>query len=479
MRFSEQFCIKKDGSEEWFDLLLNQDTPFYVDPLLVFDDNDEFWADAKEEVVKFFEYAVGLAIKSGGNKNQYWNSAIDALRCPEPNQFCLGLSTGNPKGSGLGKKSAELMCESLSTAEKSKIVDFSMILGFMIFVPNVGVDVISDCICNILKKKFIEYTQKVCRDLSIGTDEFLVRNAGFDSTRGVWRDGRFQLPANPYNGSYSLLVPKRFLAEIPSKDEGYEYIDAIDHNQELRNRFNLEINKNLTRSKKIALIRAALLKSPEEAIKFIKEYNQENPKAPYNIDEDPDGLFRWYEDGIKLAGFVDKIREPEGRNIEEFVINLAHGFKHAVEEQGGWKLLWDEGREKHRKEDIVQSLAGMMWRYQCKVANIDINREIETGRGPVDFKFSSGWEERVLLEVKHLDSRAFLTGLKNQTLQYLKSDQSYIGVYLVIQYEETVLMDNRIQEINNEVQRLRAEGKRLTVVFVNASPNKKSASKLK
>lgn len=54
MRFSQEFDIEKDGTEDWFDLLLNQDTPLYVDPFLIFDDQDEFWSDAKQEIVILF-----------------------------------------------------------------------------------------------------------------------------------------------------------------------------------------------------------------------------------------------------------------------------------------------------------------------------------------------------------------------------------------------------------------------------------------
>lgn len=478
MRFSERFNIQLDGSEDWFDLLLNQDTPLYVDPFLIFEDEDPFWVDAKQEIVDFFEYAVGLAIKSEGQQNQYWKSATQVLRCPEPNQFCLGLSTGNPKGSGLGKLAAESMCRSLSKASKSEIIDFSMIAGFMVLVPNIGVDVLSDCICNILKKKFIKYTQKICTSESIRMDEHVVTHAGFNKVSKRWDRLKFELPSNPYNNSYSLLVPKRFLAEIPSEDAGYDYYATIDANEDLRHRFNLELNDEFSKSQRLAAIKAAMFENPEKSMEFIKKFNKENPREPYDISLDPEGIFSWYEKGIDLSRMTDGIKEPGRGDIKEFVFNLAHSFKHAVEEQGGWKILWNDGNAGHRKEEIVQSLAGMMWRSQSQSANIDINREIETGRGPVDFKFSSGWEARALLEVKHLDSPAFLKGLQKQTLQYLKSEEAYIGLYLVIQYEESQRMEERIVEIECEIERLKREGRNIDAVFVNASPNKPSASKL-
>ena len=51
------------------------------------------------------------------------------------------------------------------------------------------------------------------------------------------------------------------------------------------------------------------------------------------------------------------------------------------------------------------SLLGLMISFNmadgyCKISGIDISPETDNGIGPVDFKFSSGYHSKVLLELK-------------------------------------------------------------------------------
>ena len=89
---------------------------------------------------------------------------------------------------------------------------------------------------------------------------------------------------------------------------------------------------------------------------------------------------------------------------------LAKEFQHAVEETDLWRALWDDDLRKYRPEKIVQAIAGMLFAAHCRSADVDLTRESNLGRGPVDFKFSQGWEKRALLEVKLIPSTHFFTG---------------------------------------------------------------------
>jgi hypothetical protein len=40
MRFTEYFAVERDHNDDWFDCELSTDTPLYVDPFLVFEDED-------------------------------------------------------------------------------------------------------------------------------------------------------------------------------------------------------------------------------------------------------------------------------------------------------------------------------------------------------------------------------------------------------------------------------------------------------
>jgi hypothetical protein len=63
-------------------------------------------------------------------------------------------------------------------------------------------------------------------------------------------------------------------------------------------------------------------------------------------------------------------------------------FKTAVEDNGLWRALWNDGNNRHRPEKIAQVIARSTWLEHCRARDIDISREADCGRGPVDFKFS-------------------------------------------------------------------------------------------
>jgi hypothetical protein len=56
----------------------------------------------------------------------------------------------------------------------------------------------------------------------------------------------------------------------------------------------------------------------------------------------------------------------------------------------------------------------------CSANNLDLTPEAETGRGPVDFKISSGNHGRLLVEVKLSTSSRLLSGYTTQLELYKK-----------------------------------------------------------
>lgn len=177
MRFSSAFDVAHGKRSPWFNPLLDQDTPLYVDPFLVFDDNKALWAGAKQGVTDFFDAAARLIEQSKGNQNSLaYQKALELLRFPEPNEFCLGLSMGAPHGSGTGSKTAREMADILDLARRyGHIEDLASIAGFNLFSSGIGLDRISDILCNILKHRFIRYTQKVSRKLGITMEPVAVK----------------------------------------------------------------------------------------------------------------------------------------------------------------------------------------------------------------------------------------------------------------------------------------------------------------
>jgi hypothetical protein len=60
---------------------------------------------------------------------------------------------------------------------------------------------------------------------------------------------------------------------------------------------------------------------------------------------------------------------------------------------------------------------GRMWVLLCERSDVDVSREANVGRGPVDFKFSAGWRRRALIELKLMSSRKLRQGAEAQLPQ--------------------------------------------------------------
>jgi hypothetical protein len=113
----------------------------------------------------------------------------------------------------------------------------------------------------------------------------------------------------------------------------------------------------------------------------------------------------------------------------------------------------------------------------CRAVGIDMSREVETGRGPVDFKFSAGWTARALVELKLAHSGSLKPNVKFQVPQYLRSEDVNCGFLVVFQFHDSDCRLELVQWIRAETQRISADtGRRYEPIFVDARKNKPSAS---
>jgi hypothetical protein len=156
---------------------------------------------------------------------------------------------------------------------------------------------------------------------------------------------------------------------------------------------------------------------------------------------------------------------------------LAGTFQQFVENQGGWRLLWNDDKSR-KPEDAAQLLFKAVVQNYCQANDIVIDREVELGRGPVDFKFSSGYRRRALLEIKKLDNTRFWKGLRKQLPSYLKSDECRNGWFVAIQYNTNAASKKLAKELPAEIRKVAKHHRvRLSYKLVDAQP-KDAASRL-
>ncbi len=484
--FSELHQLSLNDEETWFDTRLDKDIKLYIDPFFVFRSEIPIFKNAEQKFFKFFQSAFQLAHEAQSSSTAL-KKLESILKFPEVMEIRLGDSKGD-RGAGPGTRFAKACAKALVTLSKKGLKGLDHFEEIAIFTKGIGPDGISDATANILKYELIQYTQSICRDLEIPTKRFHIDHAQFDFQRIWWGPAVFSLPENPYlDNTGVLLVPKEFLSatHVISSDRFSAYIsrNKID---ELKASLNYEIEKSLSQSD-IRPKSKDLAKSHPMWIREYVESVENDPNiSPYDLEEDSDNLYRNEKKAYKFVSSnpysLSASNDKEFLEVIEFILDQ---FRLYVEEQGGFKLLWNDIQKKSgsntneripRDEDTAQCLFSGIIKSYCQANDIDVSREVETGRGPVDFKFSSGYRKRVLVELKLAKSSKLKQGRIKQLPTYLRSQQIKHGHYVVIVHRKKEF--ERIEKLSQEVCDIDFGDLSFKIHAVDATFDKPSASNL-
>ncbi len=197
---------------------------------------------------------------------------------------------------------------------------------------------------------------------------------------------------------------------------------------------------------------------------------------------DPDLFVRWYEAGRaagqREAERSDPVGQPSEADFHAWLGTLVDRFAHAVEHSDLWRVFWNDELTRPRKEKIVQAVAGQLWVLLCERSDVDISREANVGRGPVDFKFSAGWRRRALIELKLMSSRKLRQGAEAQLPQYMISERISSAYYVCVGFTDDELSEDRKRLVCETCAAYEAQsGYTVTPRFIDARP-KASASTL-
>ncbi|MDH5898179.1 hypothetical protein [Vibrio splendidus] len=154
--------------------------------------------------------------------------------------------------------------------------------------------------------------------------------------------------------------------------------------------------------------------------------------------------------------------------VKSVVSEILTQFKDLVENKGLWKQFWNGDstpRNEHSAQEIFCSVAHSF----CKANNIDLSPEANFGNGPVDFKFSSGYHSKVVVEMKLSTNPRIVHGYEKQLEVYKNAESTKHGVLLII---DVGGMGNKYEK----VLQLKQEYPLSEVWYVDAT-RKASASK--
>jgi hypothetical protein len=334
-----------------------------------------------------------------------------------------------------------------------------------IFEEDVGPDTISDLTTNAIFPALQEITLDFCKKYSIPTMSFPVGNE------------EYELPINPLDSAHGFaLVPKDILRELPVATDWSDIDRVVRHNAVLRDRIN----------KLVANIARATITEKKRAIKEVALSSSANFQALFN--DLLSGNLRGYDfarDKKNIESlrhllentsqrYPFKIVQPASATREELarvVLEIVAQFKQLVENNDLSGLLWD-GSEPKPEKAAQLVFFGVADSY-CKANNIDISPEVHSGGGPVDFKFSSGYEGRLLVEIK-LSKGKVVHGYKEQLEVYKTAAQTDEALFLVI---DVGGMGKKLKIIQAAQKAQRDQGRRASDITVVDAKRKASASK--
>jgi hypothetical protein len=441
LRFSEAFGVEPDG--DWFDPLLTVDTQLFIDPFRIFVDTEPEWTHAHDRLIDFFNDVLSLVAKSGFKPSSaHWRKAERLLLFPEPREFGLGYARASTSGLGSGAGLRDLMLKGAVAGIKAGLEHFDHFEEMTLLQDGIGADRIGDMVGNVLKAEFADYTQRLAMDLGVAMAKVKLRHAAWSQHFQRWEDNYVDLPIVPGTNRGVLLVPKRFLRELPSVDP-YEFWSWAwaNENEAIRDDFNYEVASNVDAPTIARLAR----RHPDVAKKYM-QHLESNPKDAYDVDADPALNVKWYEYGEDIAHRVGEGPPSSPRGFAEWVSTVVETFGRYVEDQGGWKLLWKTPIYPV-SEDKVQALFRGTVLHYCRANDVDLTGESNAGRGPVDFKFSQGWERRAVVEIKLTNNTRFWHGLTRQLPQYMRSEEIHVGWFLPVSFRNLDFSEERVSMV--------------------------------
>lgn len=476
MKFSELHKYEILQDDTFFDPILNIDTTLFIDPFLLYDleNNIDEFHGSHSEIIAFFNCAFQLIAKAGGNtESNSWKRGIGLLRFPEASELCLGYTSKGTRGSGSGPGLASLIAEAIHEAIIAGVKEVHHFEEISILREGIGADRISDITANILRHRFARYTSRICQKYNIETTEWTHPHGIFDSNQMRWISTKFNLPTNPFTNGPILLSPKSFLRDLPTiNPTGFWDYCFENENETLRAEYGADISGRVDRETIIRFAR----KHPSIRKEYLT-YIEESGAEPYDFTHDRLGHNSWYNPTkIYCEEHPLQFVYTDEHSFISTIDTMVSQFENYIENQGGWKLLWnDDGTP--RKEDAAQRVfLGIVMHY-CRANNIDISSEANIGRGPVDFKVSQGHKFRALLELKKANNGKFWNGLYKQLPKYQQSEDIKNGYFVVV-----VFTENDLKKINDIHEHVKLVNKELPftikTIVIDGRKNPESASKL-
>lgn len=497
--FSDFFEVNPQIIETYgaFNVSLVSDLPLFIDPFLLFNSKKPKYRNLHDEMIQYLSFLKEKSLTGGVSTGllKRW------YQFHEVKQTWLGFSVTGNRGSGLGRKFASALNQNLNQIfkdfGKEKVTKTSHLEKLCLIKEGVGRDNISDFTTNLIKEFLLNYTQdfaqkhlqKKCRK------NVAVEKVRFNYETESWESATFDLPW--YANDFVILTPSEILTKddtwINKSDlvESFTSIPESIPNDELRAQVNNYFLKMLPKPQMVKKskkqkpvekeptakeIKEAALKTIErfpQLIDYFIKYKEDHEQSATSLSADKIAFSKYlfiqkFKELIQSLANNTSFYDVKGDTYDEAYQRCLY-LKDNIENKGGHHIFYDKkGKLLNLHEDSVHILYRLCW-YGTLSA---VDREVDNGRGGVDFSISSGRFDKSLVEFKLAKNSQLKRNLENQVPIYEKAGDAQKSIKVIFYFSEKEL--ERVTKILND---LKMSGDK-NIILIDARPdNKPSASK--
>jgi hypothetical protein len=462
-----------------FNVSLINDLPVFIDPFLLFNSDTPEYHALHDEIIRYIRF-----LRDVSNRGRVSTGLLNSwYRFPEVKQTWLGYSKVGNKGSGLGPKFAAALHENLNSLftdfGEERITRGSHLEKLCLIKDKVGKDNISDFTTNLVKGFLCRYTQEFVQAHvdAARLKRVPVRHVSFNYETRSWTTEHFTLPY--IDGDYVLLTPKQILTKDDAWINKHDLVGDFDEiassvpNEELRAQINdyfarmLPDNADKKDTDKAAI--ATIRQFPALIDYYIRYKEEHGDEAKALSEERVQETEKVFIEQVgtfsrQLAALTPFYAQPDDSYQHAYARVMY--LKQVIEDNDGYRVFYIDGKPVKREADLQ-----VMFKLTWYASDFSVDREVNNGRGPVDYKISRGSKDSTLVEFKLASNSKLKKNLENQVEVYKAANKTKKAIKVIMCFSEA-----EIAKVAGVLDELGLAGDPNTVVIDADAGNKTSAS---
>ena len=191
---------------DFVNINLSKDNRLFIDPLRIKNGNTEIHKKCYCQIKRF----IDIIIKPS-EERKYQELLVYIPNLHQRNETKLGYSLETKYGKSMGEDDGTALVQLLKKDDIFGSGFVEDIFDFLMIIPNVGEDKVSDLITTIIFKELIQYTQKQCKMWKIQTKKVKLKKLCWNGETESWENMSEELPMHV--NKPIVFIPKSFVGK--------------------------------------------------------------------------------------------------------------------------------------------------------------------------------------------------------------------------------------------------------------------------